>query len=133
MLRFMLDSNLCIHAMRNPDSAVLAKLDAHEGELCISSVVLHELIHGAERSRRPEHHRRVIAEFVDGVDLLDFDAAAADHSGQIHATLAKSGQIIGAYDMLIAGHARSRGLTVVTNNLKEFARVEGLRCEDWLA
>ena len=131
MLRFMLDSNLCINAMRNPESPVLAKLDAHEGEICISSVVLHELVHGAERSRRPEHHRRLIDEFVGGLDLLDFDAAAADHSGQIHATLAKSGQIIGAYDMLIAGHARSRGLTVVTGNLKEFTRVDGLRCEEW--
>ena len=132
MLRYMLDSNLCIHAMRNPDSKVLAKLDAHEGEICISSIVFHELIHGADKSRRPEHHRQRIADFVDGLDLIEFDAAAADHSGNIHAVLAKAGAVIGAYDMLIAGHARSLGLTVVTSNMREFERVEGLRCEDWL-
>ena len=64
--------------------------------------------------------------------VLDFDAEAASHSGSIHATLAKTGSLIGAYDMLIAGHARSLGLVIVTNNLREFSRVDGLRCEDWL-
>ncbi len=133
MLRFMLDSNVCIRALRNPTGSIAAKLDAHEAEICISTVVLHELIHGADRSRRPAHHRELIANFADGMDVLEFGAKAADHSGNIHATLAQAGQVIGAFDMLIAGHARSEGLIVVTNNLKEFSRVDGLRCEDWLA
>ena len=66
-------------------------------------------------------------------DVLPFDDEAADHAAQIRAVLANVGRTIGAYDVLIAGHARSRGLTVVTGNPGEFARVEGLRCEDWLA
>jgi len=132
-LRFLLDTNICIHVMRHSESHVLARLDAHEGEIAISTVTWHELVHGAERSDRPAHQRMLMARLAAGLEVLDFDAPAADHSGNIHAALAKTGQIIGAYDMLIAGHARSRGLTVVTNNLREFLRVEGLMCEDWLA
>lgn len=132
MLRFMLDTNLCIHVMRNPDSSVKDRFKAHAGELSISTITLHELIHGADRSKRPEYQRDLTMDLVSRLAVLEFDAEAADHSGNIHATLSKSGAIIGAYDMLIAGHARSLGLTVVTSNLREFSRVEGLRCEDWL-
>lgn len=132
MLRYMLDSNICIHVMRHPESPVRLRLNAHAGELCVSTITMHELIHGAERSQRPSYQRELTMDFASHVKVLDFDAEAASHSGQIHASLAKSGQVIGAYDMLIAGHARSLGLTVVTNNLKEFSRVDGLRCEDWL-
>ena len=131
-MEYMLDSNVCIAAMRATDSALFDRFEKAKGKICITTVVLHELLHGAERSQRPDHQRGRIDALTSLLKVLDFDADAASHSGQIHATLAKSGQIIGAYDMLIAGHARSRGLTVVTNNLKEFTRVDGLRCEDWL-
>ena len=131
-LRYMLDTNVCIHLMRYSDDHLLARLDDHEHEICISTVTWHELAHGAEKSRRPEHERTLMTNLAAGLEVLDFGTDAADHSGNIHATLARSGQVIGAFDMLIAGHARSRGLTVVTNNLREFARIEGLRCEDWL-
>jgi len=128
----MLDTNICIHLMRDAASHVLARLDEHEGELCISTITWHELMHGAQRSHRPAYQRTLMTNLAAGLEVLDFDQPAADHSGDIHAALAMAGQVIGAYDMLIAGHARSRGLTIVTNNLREFSRVDGLRCEDWL-
>jgi tRNA(fMet)-specific endonuclease VapC len=132
MLRYMLDSNLCIHVMRNPDSRAADKMKENAGALAISMITVHELFYGADKSRRPTYQRDLVMDFASKIEVLDFDAGAADHSGNIHATLAKVGAIIGAFDMLIAGHARSRGLIVVTNNLREFTRVEGLRCEDWL-
>jgi tRNA(fMet)-specific endonuclease VapC len=132
MLRYMLDTNVCIHVMRNPDSSIAAQFKASGGSLCISTVTLHELLHGAERSRRPEYQRALTEDLASRLAVLNFDDLAANHSGNIHATLANAGQIIGAYDMLIAGHARSLGLIIVTNNLREFSRVDGLRCEDWL-
>jgi tRNA(fMet)-specific endonuclease VapC len=67
------------------------------------------------------------------LEVLAFDEAAADHAADIRATLERKGQPIGGYDLLIAGHARSRGLTVITGNVSEFGRIDGLRCEDWLA
>jgi tRNA(fMet)-specific endonuclease VapC len=128
----MLDTNVCIHLMRTEGSPLLERLDAHEGEICISAVTWHELNLGAEKSRHPARERDLMERLAAGLTILDFDTSAADHSGEIHAHLAKAGQVIGAYDMLIAGHARSRGLVVVTKNLREFSRVDGLRCEDWL-
>ena len=119
--------------MRAADGELFNRLQSVKPTLCISTVTLHELLHGAEKAHRSAQEKGRVFALTSLLKILDFDAEAANHSGQIHATLAKSGQIIGAYDMLIAGHARSRGLTVVTNNLREFTRVEGLRCEDWLA
>jgi len=132
MLRYMLDTNLCIHVMRNPDSLVKEKFRRRGGEMAISTITWHELVHGAERSQRPEYQLQLAEDLASRLDVLDFDRSAADHSGHIHAALARSGQVIGAYDMLIAGHARSLGLMVVTNNLREFRRVDGLLCENWV-
>lgn len=128
----MLDTNICIAAMRKSDGDLFDRLDKEKSKLCISAITLHELEHGAERSQQPDVERGRIFALTSLLSVLEFSAEAARHSGNIHATLAKSGQIIGAYDMLIAGHARSLGLTVVTNNCREFARIDGLRCEDWL-
>ena len=117
MIRYLLDTNVCIHVMRLPDSRIAAKFNTHAADLAISTITLHELIHGADKSRRPEFQRNLVGQFASRIEALDFGVAAASHSGNIHATLAKSGNIIGTYDMLIAGHARSLGLIVVTNNL----------------
>jgi tRNA(fMet)-specific endonuclease VapC len=130
-MRYMLDTNVCIHVMRDPDGKVAAKFKAHAPDLSVSTITLHELIHGADKSRRPAHQRDLVMDLISKLNVIEFDDAAADHSGNIHATLAKAGNIIGAYDMLIAGHARSLGMTVVTTDLEDFVRVEGLRCEDW--
>jgi tRNA(fMet)-specific endonuclease VapC len=128
----MLDTNLCIEVLRNPRSRAAEHFNANEASLSISTITLHELHFGADRSRRPEYQRALTDTLTARLAVLEFDDEAASHSGNIHATLAKTGNIIGTYDMLIAGHARSRGLIVVTNNTREFSRVDGLRCEDWL-
>jgi tRNA(fMet)-specific endonuclease VapC len=90
-----------------------------------------ELLHGAAKSARPEYHRREVESFAARLEVLSFDLDAAGHAADIKATLQRQGQRIGPYDLLIAGHARSRGLMVVTGNLGEFQRVEGICAEDW--
>lgn len=132
MLRYMLDTNLCIRVLRDRPAAVRQRFNETSEGLSISAVVLTELLHGAARSARPVENRRAVEDFAARLDVLPFDDVAADHAADIRADLERKGTMIGAYDLLIAGHARSRGLTVVTGNLREFRRVEGLRCEDWL-
>jgi len=100
--------------------------------MCISSITLGELIFGAEYSSQVERNLGDIEGFISLVDVLDFDEKAAWHFGRIRAELYKKGQPIGPYDMMIAGHARANGLILVTNNVKEFERVEGLLVENWL-
>lgn len=133
MLRYLLDTNLCIRVLRDRPSGLRERFNASSDALCISTIVLTELLHGALKSARPDHNRGEVERFAAKLEVLDFDAAAADHTADIRATLERAGQPIGGYDLLIAGHARSRGLIVVTGNLAEFQRVDGLRCEDWLA
>lgn len=133
MLRFMLDTNLCIRLLRDRPAGLRPRFSAEADSLCMSSIILMELLYGAERSARPQHHRAEVEQFAGRLQVLPFDAEAADHAAQIRAELVRVGQPVGSYDLLIAGHARSRGLTVVTGNLGEFSRVEGLRAEDWLA
>jgi tRNA(fMet)-specific endonuclease VapC len=128
----MLDTNLCIRVLRDRPPALRDKFNTHAEALCISSIVLAELLHGAEKSARPDHNRSLVASFAARLELLPFDAAAAAHAADVRAVLERAGQPIGGYDVLIAGHARSRGLIVVTGNQREFGRVDGLRCEDWL-
>ena len=90
------------------------------------------LIYGAEKSAAPEKNLAVVESFAARLDVLNYDQEAAAHSGQLRAELAKNGKPIGPYDQMIAGHARSQGLILVTNNLREFERVPGLRVEDWV-
>jgi tRNA(fMet)-specific endonuclease VapC len=129
----MLDTNLCIRVLRERPAALSARFNRETGAMALSAVVMTELLHGAEKSARPAHNRREVESFAARLEVLAFDHEAADHAAQIRAALERRGQAIGAYDVLIAGHARSRGLIVVTSNRREFERVEGLRVEDWLA
>lgn len=99
--------------------------------MCVSSVTLMELVYGAERSAQPDRNRRDIEAFVARLRVLPYDREAAEHTGRIRAELARAGTPIGPYDQMIAGHARSRGLTVVTANTREFERVPGIAVEDW--
>ena len=91
-----------------------------------------ELVYGAERSSNPERNLTILEGFVARMDVLPLDDSVAVHAGQVRAELAKQGMPIGPYDQLIAGHARSLGLVLVTNNEKEFSRVSGLRLENWV-
>lgn len=133
MLRYLLDTNVCVRVLRDRPKEARERFNIEAEGLCISTVVLTELLHGAAKSDRPEHNRREVERFAARLEVLPFDEAAAHHAADIRATLERKGTPIGGYDLLIAGHARSRGLAVVTGNLAEFGRVEGLRCEDWLA
>lgn len=132
MLAHMLDTSLCIRVLRDRLPGLRPRFNAEAGTLCISTVTLAELAHGAAKSARPAETSREVERFAARLEVLPFDAAAAAHAGAIRADLERRGTPIGPYDALIAGHARSRGLTVVTGNLREFKRVDGLRSEDWL-
>lgn len=133
MLRYLLDTNLCIRVLRDRPQGLRERFNTHAEALCTSTIVLTELLHGAAKSARPDHNRREVERFVARMEVLAFDAPAADHAADIRANLERLGRPIGGYELLIAGHARSRGLIVVTGNLTEFQRVDGLRCEDWFS
>jgi tRNA(fMet)-specific endonuclease VapC len=131
MLRYLLDTNLCIRVLRERPASLRDRFNLEADGLCISTIVLTELLHGAAKSARPDHNRREVESFAARLEVLAFDSDAAGHAADIRAALERDGLGIGGYDVLIAGHARSRGLIVVTGNLGEFRRVAGLRCEDW--
>jgi tRNA(fMet)-specific endonuclease VapC len=132
MLRYTLDTNLCIRVLRDRPQGVRKRFNANAEALCLSDVVLYELLYGAERSNDPPRIRREVEHFAGRLTVLPFDSEAAAHTAEIRGDLERRGNVIGPYDLMIAGHARSRGLIVVTGNLGEFQRVLGLRCEDWL-
>ena len=131
MLRYLLDTNFCIRVLRDRPASLRRRFNSEADGLCISTIVLTELLHGAAKSARPDENRREVDRFAARLEVLPFDADAAGHAAEIRADLERRGQAIGGYDLLIAGHARSRGLVVVMGNLGEFNRVDGLRCEDW--
>ncbi len=100
--------------------------------MCISSITLAELLHGAEKSERQEHNLNQVEDFISRLEVLAYDEKSAAHYGNIRADLERKGKTIGVNDLHIAGHARSEGLILVTNNEKEFNRVDGLRIENWV-
>ena len=132
MLKYLLDTNIVIYTMKERPKEVREAFGRHYGQICISTVTYMELIYGVERSANPEQNLRVLEGFAARLDMLSYDAGAAVHTGQIRAKLAAAGSPIGPNDQMIAGHARSLGLIVVTNNVKEFERVEGLRVDNWV-
>ena len=132
MLRNMLDTNLCIRVLRDRPSSLRPRFNAEAETLCISTITLTELLHGAARSARPAENRREVERMAARLAVLNFGTAAAGHAAEIYAELGRKAELIGPYDVLIAGHARSQGLMVITGNLGEFRRVAGLRSEDWL-
>lgn len=131
MLEIMLDTSVCVRALRDRSGALRERFKLNADRLCLSSVVLMELLQGARLSSRPDHHRTEVEDFAERLTLLDFDDAAAAHAAEITVHLGRAGTPIGAYDTLIAAHARSRGLLLLTGNLAEFQRVPALRCQDW--
>lgn len=133
MLRYMLDTNICIHAIKNRPAAVRDRFNEHSAHLSISAVTLGELLYGAEKSNDASGNLSIVESFAARLVVLPFDEKAAAHFGQTRAALERLGTPIGPYDLMIAGHARSEGLTLVTNNLREFQRVDGLRTENWAA
>lgn len=132
MLAYLLDTDICIHSLKARSPKLATRFAANDGRMAICDVTLFELLYGAERYAEPSVRIQVIQTFVARLEVLPFDSRAAQHAAQIRASLERKGEGIGAYDLLIAGCARSQGLIIVTNNLREFDRVEGLRNENWL-
>jgi len=128
----MLDTNICIYAIKHKPEKVFLKLQKVEPEdVCISSITYAELVHGVEKSKAVERNRLALSLLLSNIEILDFDVDAADAYGKVRADLEKKGTPIGPLDMMIAGHALSLGYKVVTNNVKEFERVKGLKIENW--
>lgn len=132
MLKYMLDTNICIYVIKRRPLAMLEVFNRHAGTMCISSITYAELCHGVEKSSQPEHNRRQVDDFISRLDVLPYSDKAAGHYGDIRAALERQGQIIGINDLHLAAHARAEGLVMVTNNEKEFDRVAGLRVDNWL-
>ncbi len=132
MHKYLLDTNICIYTIKNRPARVRDAFIRHQEQLCVSTVTVMELIYGVEKSDYPGKNLPVVEGFLARLVVLDYDYRAAEHTGQLRAELKKLGKPIGPYDQMIAGHARSLGLVLVTNNLREFKRVAGLRTENWV-
>lgn len=132
MLKYMLDTNIVIYVIKRRPPEVLDTFNRHADQMAISSITLAELLHGVEKSAAVERNLRQVEDFVSRLEVLDYTAKAAAHYGDIRADLERKGTPIGVNDLHIAGHARSEGLVLVTNNLGEFERVEGLLLVNWV-
>jgi tRNA(fMet)-specific endonuclease VapC len=132
MIQYLLDTNIVIYVIKHRPIEVLATFNVHANRMAISSITLAELFHGAEKSSKPGHNYSVIEDFTSRLEVLPYATKAAQHYGSIRSELERRGQPIGVNDLHIAAHARSEGLVLVTNNLKEFDRVSGLLLENWV-
>ncbi len=131
-MRYMLDTNICIYAIKHKPEQVFCRLQEHDpAEICISSVTYAELVHGVEKSKAVEKNRLALALLLANIEIISFDSLAAESYGKVRADLEKMGTPIGPLDMMIAGHAQSLGYMVVTNNTRKFERVKGLSLENW--
>ena len=131
MRRYMLDTDTVSFALRGEGRVASRLLEHRPSDLCISSITLAELRFAAEAKRSRKLHG-LIGTFVEAVGVVPFDQVAADRFAAVAASLARRGEPIGTFDTLIAAHALSLGLTFVTNNLKHFQRVAGLKSESWV-
>lgn len=131
-MKFMLDTNICIYLIKKHPANVLKKLERQLiQDVCISSITLAELMFGVEKSLHKEKNKAALNEFILPLEIVSFDDNAANHYGEIRAYLEAKGKLIGSLDLMIAAHARSLGLTLITNNEKEFSRVQHLKIDNW--
>jgi tRNA(fMet)-specific endonuclease VapC len=132
VISHLLDTNAVIALIGRKSTRLVDRvLQSPQGSIGLSSVVAHEHCFGAQKSARVEHNLETLRLLLADFSILDFDRNDAFVSGEIRASLAVKGTPIGSYAVLIAGQAKSRSLTLVTNNVGEFSRVDGLRVEDW--
>ena len=132
MLRYLLDTNIVIYVLRRRPPELLSTFNANASRMAISSITLAELMHGAGKSQQVGKNLSAIEDFCTRLEVLPYGMKAAQHYGAIRAALEKIGQPIGVNDLHIAGHARSEGLVLVTNNIAEFERVPALELENWV-
>ena len=135
-MKYMLDTNTCIFAIRGdrkPNSIYQSVVDKvkQETELIVSSLVLAELMHGVKMSKFEDEDKSALRKFLLKMEIADFDTKAAEEYGKIRADLQKNGKLIGIMDMLIAAHAKASDAVLITNNKKDFERINGLKIEDW--
>lgn len=131
-MKYMLDTNICIYAIKQkPEEVFLRLQEVNPSDVCISAVTYAELAHGVEKSAAADRNRVALALLLANIEILSFDMDAAGEYGRLRADLEKKGTPIGPLDMMIAGHARSVDCTLVTNNTREFSRVDGLKIENW--
>jgi len=129
----MLDTNICIYIIKNKPKSVKERFREFEiGELCISTITVSELMYGAFKSEHTEKNLKAIESFLMPFEIVDYDFTASVEYGKVRAYLEKKGRVIGNMEMQIAGHALALDLVLVTNNTKEFERVEGLRLDNWV-
>ncbi len=130
---YMLDTDICIYIIKNKPATVLEKFRAlRTGQLCMSAITFAELMNGAKKSQQVEKNIKKLNELSEFIHIMPFDQKAAVAYGDVRSILEKKGQRIGSNDLLIAAHALCLGLTLVTNNEKEFCRVDGLKIENWV-
>lgn len=132
MLKYLLDTNIVIYVIKNRPLSVLDTFNRNSGRMAISSITLAELAHGVEKSGNPARNLTVVEDFTSRLEVLPYDDRAAWQYGIIRAALEKQGTPIGVNDLHIAAHARSLGLVIVTNNLREFDRIPGVSVENWV-
>lgn len=132
MLKYLLDTNIVIYIIKRRPIEVMGVFNENGGRMAISAITLSELFHGAEKSAKVAQNLAVVEEFASLLEVLPYSAKASQHYGAIRTALEKAGRPIGVNDLHIAAHARSEGLTLVTNNLAEFERVPGLLKENWV-
>jgi tRNA(fMet)-specific endonuclease VapC len=132
-MQYMLDTTICSYVLRRRPASVKERFDeaGHDG-LAVSSVVLAELLYGAARHPAGGAIRREIRDFVSRLQVLPWDEAAAEHYGDLRAGLERRGRPLGAMDLMIAAHARSRGATLVSNDVRHFERIDGLLVANWV-
>ncbi len=133
-MKYMLDTSLCIHMIRNKPVAVMERFRRHQAEeVCISSITYAELCYGIGQGRYRERNLLALSVFLSGIQIVSFDSLAAIHLGKLQAEPGAGGRTANSMDMLIAAHALSLGLTIVTNDPMAFERAKGLRVENWVS
>jgi len=133
-IKFLLDTNICIYIIREKPAKVLEKFQSlSPSDVGVSSITVAELEYGAYKSQRQEQNRAALSQFLMMLEILPFDAKTTQTYGKMRAELEKMGIVIGAMDLLIASQALDRGITLVTNNVREFSRIPGLIWENWVA
>jgi tRNA(fMet)-specific endonuclease VapC len=132
-MKWMLDTNVCIAIIRRqPETAIRRLRGKSIGQVGVSAITVAELQYGAAKSSRPEQARSALSEFLLALEVAPFDEQACLGYGSVRAKLESSGKPMGPLDTLIAAHALSLGVVLVTNNVREFRRVPGLTVEDWI-
>lgn len=132
-MRYMLDTNICIYCIKHKPIEVFSRLQkCIDDDVCISVITYCELLHGIEKSKAIEKNKLALNLLLSNIDILSFDDLAAEQYGKIRANLENKGTPIGTLDTMIAAHAKSLDCTLVTNNIKEFKRVDNLKLENWV-